>query len=264
MNCALSPVTPREVWMKRLDTETQDKILGYFVKQEAQWGYLLFLQWLLDVFRWWTHVKISQYAGLCFQSYVNGGFGWIPPSSSTGGFASLEGLCSQEPWVWIWHLMCVRPALRKCIWGKDMELISSMQERRWHPLTYIDTCWTFMEIIQWMWAWWGDGWCMSAVATAMWKMNHVLGWSCTAVTPWNEEHLNQLIPVNWCITTRGQCLELNWNVPKFVPGKSHKCLHRNRKNIIRTYWPNVRLNGTVSWIASLPVTRCNVTTMSWS
>lgn len=38
MNCALSPVTPRKVWMKRLDTETRDKILGYFVTTRGTIG----------------------------------------------------------------------------------------------------------------------------------------------------------------------------------------------------------------------------------
>ena len=33
------------------------------------------------------------------------------------------------------------------------------------PLTFTDTCWTFMEIEQWMWTQWGGGWCISAVVT---------------------------------------------------------------------------------------------------
>lgn len=44
--------------------------------------------------------------------------------------------------------------------------------------------------------------------------------------------------------------------------------HRNRKStlykIVRTYGTNTRLKVTVSWNASLPVTRCGVTTMTWS
>jgi len=35
------------------------------------------------------------------------------------------------------------------------------------------------------------------------------GWLRTAVTPQNEEHLDQLIHVNWWIVTRELCTELN-------------------------------------------------------
>ena len=35
------------------------------------------------------------------------------------------------------------------------------------------------------------------------------GWPCTAVTPRNEEHLDQLIRANWQITTMELCTELN-------------------------------------------------------
>ena len=35
------------------------------------------------------------------------------------------------------------------------------------------------------------------------------GWPCTAVTPQNEEHLDQLIRANQWITTRELCTELN-------------------------------------------------------
>jgi len=35
------------------------------------------------------------------------------------------------------------------------------------------------------------------------------GWPCTAVTPRNEEHFDQLILTNQLITTRELCTELN-------------------------------------------------------
>ena len=60
----------------------------------------------------------------------------------------------------------------KYLWSKGMELNSSMQ-KNWHPLAFIDACWTFMETKQWIWAQWGNGWCVSAVhetrETATWK-----------------------------------------------------------------------------------------------
>ena len=40
------------------------------------------------------------------------------------------------------------------------------------------------------------------------------------------------------------------NITEFVPGGSHECSHRNRKNttckFVRTYWTNMRLQVTVS------------------
>ena len=42
------------------------------------------------------------------------------------------------------------------------------------PVTFIDTCWMFMETEQWMLARWGGGWCVPAVANATWKTSHVL------------------------------------------------------------------------------------------
>jgi len=41
-------------------------------------------------------------------------------------------------------------------WNKDVELNSSM--KKWHPLTFINTCWTFMETRQLMWTQWGHEW----------------------------------------------------------------------------------------------------------
>ena len=38
-------------------------------------------------------------------------------------------------------------------------------QKQWSPLTFINTCWMFMETKQWMWALWGSGWCVSPVET---------------------------------------------------------------------------------------------------
>ena len=65
-----------------------------------------------------------------------------------------------------WHLT------RKCVWRKGASLSSSMWKKL-HPLTFTDTCWMFMETRQWMWAQWGDEWCVSIMATTMWKTNHI-------------------------------------------------------------------------------------------
>jgi len=60
----------------------------------------------------------------------------------------------------------------KCGWSKDVSLNSSMH-KKWHPLTFIDACLTFMEIKQWMWAQWGGGWWVSAMVTAAQKTSYV-------------------------------------------------------------------------------------------
>ena len=74
----------------------------------------------------------------------------------------------------------------------------------------------------------------------------------------------QLIHENWQITTGELRTELNigfntlkmmwqyWNVVMFSPGCSHKCSHMNRNStvykFVRTYWTNMSLKVTVSWI----------------
>ena len=67
-----------------------------------------------------------------------------------------------------WHLTW------RCIWSRCVELNSSVQ-KKWHPLTFISTYWLFMETKEWMRAQWGCGWCISAVATAMWRTSHAPG-----------------------------------------------------------------------------------------
>jgi len=54
---------------------------------------------------------------------------------------------------------------QECGWSRGIIWISPCRNK-WHPLTFIDTCWTFVEIKQWMWAQWGAGWCVSAVVTS--------------------------------------------------------------------------------------------------
>ena len=59
-----------------------------------------------------------------------------------------------------------------------------------------------------------------------------------------------------------------WNIRKCAPVWSHECSHMSRENIVckfvRTYWTNMRLKVTVSWIiTTLLVTRPGVTATSW-
>ena len=85
--------------------------------------------------------------------------------------------------------------------------------KKWHPLTFINAHWMFMETKWWMWVQWGSGWCVQAEVSSFSDMKDKprSGWPHTAVTSWNEEHLNQLLRVNWQIMTRELCTELNFS-----------------------------------------------------
>ena len=45
---------------------------------------------------------------------------------------------------------------KKCIWSKGVSLNFSICKKKWHPLTFIDVCWVFMETKEWLLAQWGD------------------------------------------------------------------------------------------------------------
>jgi len=62
----------------------------------------------------------------------------------------------------LWTKWCL---MWRCMWSKGVPLNSSLR-KKWHPLTFVDACWMFMETKQWIRAQWGGGWCFSAVATA--------------------------------------------------------------------------------------------------
>ena len=130
-----------------------------------------------------------------------------------------------------WHLIW------ECRWSKGVSLNSSMW-KKWHPLTFIDACWTFVETKQWMWAQWGGGWCVSTVATAMWKtscipdahvqlshhkMKSILISSSVLISglqPGNCVWSWILASVHW--KWWWQC----WNIAHFAPCGSHKGTER--------------------------------------
>ena len=60
----------------------------------------------------------------------------------------------------------------KCIKSKGVSLNSFMW-KKWHPLTFINTCSTLMETKKWMSR--GGWYCISAVATATLKTSEALG-----------------------------------------------------------------------------------------
>ena len=150
-------------------------------------------------------------------------------------------------------------------------------------MTFIDACWTFTETKQWILAQWGDGWCVSAVATATWKTSHVPdGPAQLSHHDMKSVSISVIVVIrtNWWITTRELCTELNIGFSALVTMVAtleyrkvcarwvHECSYRNIKNtvckFVRTYWTNTRLKVTVSWIAPSPVTRHSITITSRS
>jgi len=75
---------------------------------------------------------------------------------------------------------CVTDSSRGALWHNGVWHGSAYETKvcdwiaeKWHPLTFINTCWTLMEPKQWMWAQEGVGWCVSTAVTATWKTSHV-------------------------------------------------------------------------------------------
>ena len=148
--------------------------------------------------------------------------------------------------------------------------------KKLHPMTFIDAFRTFTETRQRMLAQWGS---VSVVATVMWKSSHVLDGHAQL-----SHHEMKSISISssvWIGGLRlGNCVRSwisasvhwkrwwqCWNITKFAPGSSHECSHRNMNTIckfVRSYWTNMRLKVTFSWITSSLVTRHGVTTMSQS
>ena len=66
-----------------------------------------------------------------------------------------------------WHLIW------KCLRSKYV-LLNSSTQKELHSLTFIDSCWIFVETKQWIWAQWGSGWCVSAVTVDLCRYLQVL------------------------------------------------------------------------------------------
>lgn len=150
---------------------------------------------------------------------------------------------------------------------------SSTEKKKWHLLTFIDACWTFMATSQWIWAQWGNRWCISVVVTAMWKTTRIpdshaqlLHHEKTSISISSSRHVGRL----W-----SACKEpnINFSVLETTVSTLEYCsLHqvnlpqeqKEHCKIVGTYWTKMRQKVTVSWIKLLLVTRQVVTTMSWS
>jgi len=106
---------------------------------------------------------------------------------------------------------CVTDGNRGAVWQMASDIEACMKQRcssmwkKLHPLTSIDTSWTFLETKNCMQAQWG--WCVSAVVTVTWKTRLIPRWPCTADTTQTEDHFIQFIHVDWWITIREQHTE---------------------------------------------------------
>ena len=110
-----------------------------------------------------------------------GSRGWIFVSV----FCSMLLLCDrwqQRGSLIDWHLP------QKCVWNTGVGFNYFIQ-KKWHPLTFIYSYWTFMETQQWMWAQWGTGWCVSALATAAVDR---LDW-CRFLQAWHADSCSSLV-----------------------------------------------------------------------
>jgi len=100
------------------------------------------------------------------------------------------------------------PLKWKCTWRKDVSPKSSMQKK----MTPTDMHWPSLKVCR------DHG--VDGSTVRRWVLRFSSGnsnmrdkphsrWPLTAVAPWNEEYLNQLICMNQQITTRELCKELN-------------------------------------------------------
>ena len=130
-----------------------------------------------------------------------------------------------------------------------------------------------MATSQWIWAQWGNRWCISVVVTAMWKTTRIpdshaqlLHHEKTSISISSSRHVGRL----W-----SACKEpnINFSVLETTVSTLEYCsLHqvnlpqeqKEHCKIVGTYWTKMRQKVTVSWIKLLLVTRQVVTTMSWS
>jgi len=82
----------------------------------------------------------------------------------------------------VFHYMLL-PCDRRLQWGSLREWcltwkwgwmkgVECSMWKKWHPLTFINTSWTFMETKQLMWAPWGGEWYVATVTAATWKASH--------------------------------------------------------------------------------------------
>ena len=117
-----------------------------------------------------------------------------------------------------WHLTW------KCVWMKGNWIPSC---RKMAPTDIHQFSWAFMESKQWMWAQWGSGWCVSAVATATWKTIHVLD-GHVQLSPYEMKSVSvsscmQIDEVRWMCTALCTGLNISFNALEMMETTSELC-----------------------------------------
>jgi len=147
-----------------------------------------------------------------------------------------------------------------------MCIVEFLHWKKWHPLTFTNACWIFMETKQWMWAQLGSGWCASAVMTAAWKTSQMPGGH--AQLSYHKTKSISISPSRSIIQSQTSRLQTghrvqswvsasvhwkewwqNWIIPKFALWVCTRgvpwMLTQDQKGAIcksvRTYWANMRL-----------------------
>ena len=166
-----------------------------------------------------------------------------------------------------------------CVRSKSVLLNSSMWEENgihWHSPMLAEHLWrpnseckrrevmcgTFQQ-----WWWWCER--QATFQRIMQQSHHKMKSTSIVSSIWTVGLWPGSYVWNWVLTSMHwkQCRQ-HWNISVFPPHGSHECSHRKRKNTIckfvRTYWTNMRLKVTVSWIISLPMMKHFVITMSQS
>ena len=95
---------------------------------------------------------------------------WCSTKSEADGGGMAVEVESSHPYS-VTFCCCATGGSRGAVWqsgiwhgSKGVELNSFMQKKL-HQSTLTDTCWTFYEDQQWMWAQWGGEWCVLSVVT---------------------------------------------------------------------------------------------------
>ena len=106
---------------------------------------------------------------------------WPTASKADGDGTAVEVETSRQYPITFWCR--VTDGSRGAVWQNSVWHGSAYEAMVWHwippckktlhPLTFINSHWMFTKTKQHLWTRWGGGWCVSVVATAMWKTSSI-------------------------------------------------------------------------------------------
>ena len=121
----------------------------------------------------YTHINAYMQAALKVMLPI---LCWSMTSKTNAGGVTVEGKPSHQ--YSITFCCCATGGSREAVWQNVIccgsaceEKVCHSMQKKLHLLTFISTCWTVMDR---MWAQWGIRWCVSAVATKVWKTSYGL------------------------------------------------------------------------------------------